>query len=511
MIRVRMPLTAGNHIYLQGAIVLFSLVLVPSFSNAQPAESHSLPSVIDGVLQGLVEHFGALLIAAIAAVVARHELREYRDVIKRRLEEDKARNAAETLHRERQFAAEEDRRHREEEYKQRLFQVEATEREKLVRFRSAEMTRFFQPTKEIAEQLQELLTKDPHWAARALEKAKFLPYTNTLFGERSEHFQAEKEELARRFTKYLLKRCERLAANGKHVFLVIDAGTTLYAFFEVIGTETMKLSQKGADWLNRLHLATNNLPGIEQLIKTGRRVPWDRYSRLAIEDCYLLPGIPVPVFAAVAGDETNAAIRELRTKFQHRNPGADVTFVALVVGNWIRVRRSGMPCPIPMARGLEHKTVKQTFVDSADEVFVISNLGKIFVDISNKEVNESLGLRQDAQDPELEAYQDVEISDSMARKVKLIATSRAEGHLLHKHSSRLEYALIRDPSTVLKTDGGDEEKFAETAIDDLPHLLFPFGALPKTKYEEFTVEFPHEHTRISQRLLDKFQVNLDSI
>jgi hypothetical protein len=68
-----------------------------------------------------------------------------------------------------------------------------------------------------------------------------------------------------------------------------------------------------------------------------------------------------------------------------------------------------------------------------------------------------------------------------------------------------------DPSSVAKTGGGDEEAYASAAIEKLPHLLFPFGALPKTKYEEFTVEFPHEHTRNNQRLLEKLQVSRESI
>jgi hypothetical protein len=42
-----------------------------------------------------------------------------------------------------------------------------------------------------------------------------------------------------------------------------------------------------------------------------------------------------------------------------------------------------------MARGDEHLRVKQTFVEKADEVFVVSPLGKIFVDYGKDEVNEA--------------------------------------------------------------------------------------------------------------------------
>ena len=227
------------------------------------------------------------------------------------------------------------------------------------------------------------MVNDPSWAHRALEAAKLLPYKDTLFGERTQHFKEEKEELATRFTPHLIKRCEALIEEGRrHVYLLIDAGTTLYPFFRIIGQETSKLWQRGEKWLEYLHLATNNLPGVEQLMLTGRQTQYGRYSKLAIEDCQLLPGVPLPIFASVAGEQTNEAILNLRRQALAKGDSDQPVFISLVVGNWIRIRRTTPRCPVPMARGIEHLKVKDTLIHIADEIFVISPLGKIFVNQS---------------------------------------------------------------------------------------------------------------------------------
>jgi len=430
----------------------------------------------------------ALLIAVIAAVLAYVEIRAHRQAAQRRLEHEVT-AAAQRL-----------------QLEEKRFQAEAEERLKLQQFREQEYLRFSQPASEMAEQLSQLLVKHPDWARRGLEAAKLLPYTHTLFADRSQHFKLEKQTLAERFTPYLLKRCEVLAANGRHVFLLIDAGTTLYPFFELLGQQTMTRSQRGEEWLSRLHLATNNLPGIEKLIETGRRVPGDRYSELAIKDCHLLPGIPVPVFAAVAGEETNEAIR----RFRERHPPGQTTFLVLVVGNWVRIRRSVPRCPIPMARGKEHLEVKQTLFDNADEIYVVSPLGKIFVGHSEDEINNALGFQAAVPgsnrpvDMEKASYSDVRVEGDVALKVRLVATSRADSRLLGRHSNRVEDELSIGGSDLLPS----EEQFASVPFESVPHLLFPFSSSARTDFEERELEFPHYYTRMNPRVLKMFSVDL---
>ena len=383
------------------------------------------------------------------------------------------------------------------------FQAEEQEREKLSIYREQEYRRFSQPASDLAEHLTKQLVNDPSWAHRALESAKLLPYKDTLFGERTQHFREEKDELAERFSPHLIKRCEALIENGRrHVYLLIDAGTTLLPFFRIIGQETSRLCQNGEEWLEYLHLATNNIPGIEQLMLTGRRTQYGRYSKLAIEDCQLLPGLPLPIFASVAGEQTNEAIRNLRIKALDKGGEDQPVFISLVVGNWVRIRNTEPRCPVPMARGNEHLKVKETLIHNADEIFVISPLGKIFINQSNEDVNTALGFDPTSTDPEKSSYEEVVIDSDLAPRVKLISTIRQPHRILHRHSNRLEDAFEERFKIEI-----DEDLFAQSKIEELPNLLFTFNKLPNNHYGELETEFPHYHSRTKRKFLEMFSVD----
>jgi len=388
------------------------------------------------------------------------------------------------------------------DFQEKRYEAEKREAEELVKLRRQEEKRIYPLAFELAEQISRRLIDDPHWASSALEEAKFLPYKDTLFGERSQHFKEEKEELARLFAPCLMKRCRYIIETlDRDVYLLVDAGTTLYPFFSIIGRETVKAWQLQEHWLKKFHLATNNLPGIEQLIRTGRRTRYDRYSGLAIEDCQLLPGIPLPIFAAVAGDRTNEAIINLRKRATENGGKQSPVVIALVVGNWVRIRRTPPSCPVPMARGDKHLRVKDTLIHNADEIFVVSPLGKIFVKQSNADVNQALGFDPAAQDPEKNPYDEVSIDDDLARRVKLISTRRRPGRILHRHSNRVEDEL--EGCFVKRLD---EDTFEKSTIEELPHCLVLFDQLPEDEYSQFVVEFPHRHTRAKPEFLEMFCV-----
>lgn len=460
-----------------------------------------------------VEHLGALIIAIVAVILAYAELRAHRLGIEKVKEIEVQRAGTEQAAaekrielEEKRFKAEQDVAEKRAEFEERRLKVEEDRLADLKGFREEETKRFSRTGVEIARHVARSLVDHPDWAHQALEAAKLLPYTYTIFGERSQHFREEKEELAKRFVPYLLKRCEALAEDDRDVFLLIDAGTTLYSFFEVIGRETVKCYHRGDNWLRRFHLVTNNLPGIEQLIRTGRRVQEDRYSELAIGDCHLLPGHPIPIFAAVAGPDTNEAIINLRAPYQSNDAVKPATFIALVVGNWIRIRKEPPRCPVPLARGKDHLGVKRTLVKNVDEIYVVSPLGKIIVNHSRDELNNALGFVGIPRDPESEPYEDVDVEEQ-APMVKLVSTKRSKGHLLQRHSNSVEDALIPGSKATLPSD----QEFASAKIEDVPHLLFDFGAPPRKKYDEFIVEFPHYHTRRNRKFLDMFFVDPDDI
>ena len=377
------------------------------------------------------------------------------------------------------------------------------EERRAAEFRRAEQRRFEDTGRELAQHLSRALADDPTWARQALEASKLLPYAHTLFGERSQHFKEEKELLAKRFVPMLLERCRRLIESKedkRDVYLIIDAGTTLFPFFEQIGKLTAKAASqtgKKGKWLKHLHLVTNNLPGMEQLMQVGRLSPFDRYSPLAIQDSRLLPGIPIPIFGAVAGKQTQEAVDQLKSE----KPSGDreAYFISLIVGNWIRIRRKGGACPVPMARGKEHREVKNAVVNGADEIYVVSPLGKVFLECSEERVNQILGFEDDRADQDRTPYGDVAISEELSKRVRIVSTDRAKERLLLGHAKRL--------GAVLGHCSGDCRDFPSLPMKEVPHLLFPFDKLPQTSLAEREAEFPHYHTRNNAGFLEQFHVD----
>ena len=328
------------------------------------------------------------------------------------------------------------------------------------------------------------MSTDTHWASEALERAKLGGFGKTLFGERVGHFTAEKEQLAEQFLPLLLERCHHLLNSGKrHIYLLIDSGTTLYPLFQQLGRAAVRLRENQQNWIDGVRIVTNNLPGMESLMDVGRRNPNNRYSDLAI-NCQLLPGVPLPVYSAVTGELATAALADLKA-------GADTehdVFIAIVTGNWIRVRRTPPLCPIPLARGTGHREFKQALIDCSDEIYVVGSLGKLFIEQPLEDVNRALDLDEKHVDPEKQPYGEVNITDVVARQVKLVTTSRAAGRVLHPLSDRVQWAL---------SYAGDRElqRFPNAIMPDVPHLFFPFSPRLANWYEELRMEFPHEATR----------------
>jgi hypothetical protein len=76
----------------------------------------------------------------------------------------------------------------------------------------------------LANHLAEKLIADPHWAYLALEAAKLLPYKDTLFDERTQHFRQEKQELAIRAAPLASGFLNALRALllPQHVSVILD-------------------------------------------------------------------------------------------------------------------------------------------------------------------------------------------------------------------------------------------------------------------------------------------------
>jgi hypothetical protein len=387
-------------------------------------------------------------------------------------------------HRARRKLQEEELRFRQKQHEEAV-EERKERREWLISetFRLKEVSAF------LAENIAAELRNNISWAADALERAKLKSRSQTLFGERLGHFRDEKEHIAEHFIPLLLKRCKAYVESGRKVYLLVDSGTTLYTFFERIGRATVRLYENRELWIDKMVLVTNNLPGVDTLIEAGRINPNNRYSRLAI-NCELLPGVPLPIYSAVTGGQTEEALMRLKAI-----AGSDAVFIGLVTGNWIRLRRSTPACPIPLARGAGHLEFKQIMINNSDEVYVVTPLGKLFVNVPPEEVNVGLEYSESHPDPDRQPYREVNISDEKAKFVKIVSTSRSRGRILYDLSTRVR--------AILDADHFVRDQFPCAQAENVPHILFPFDRLPDDFYLQEEIEFPHSNTR-REEFLTKF-------
>ncbi|HLP46761.1 MAG TPA: hypothetical protein VK469_12465, partial [Candidatus Kapabacteria bacterium] len=290
------------------------------------------------------------------------------------------------------------------EFRKKQFDEEKESREEQKKWLEENTVNLSKVSNILSQNIAQDLKKDITWATETLEKAKIGLQSRTLFGERMEHFRDEKEFIAEQFLSKLIDRCKYLVEQNKHVYIVIDSGTTLYPLFKKLGMESVHAHEFKENWISNVTLVTNNLVGVEALMENGRLNPGNRFSPLAI-DCELLPGKPLPIYLAVTGDMTEKALKDLPKK----KDGKDSFFIAITTGNWIRLRRTDPACPVPLARGSGHLSFKQALIDICNETYVISPLGKIFVKNSLSDVNIALGFEHDKKSQDMQEYSEVNI------------------------------------------------------------------------------------------------------
>jgi len=379
-------------------------------------------------------------------------------------------------------------------FQEKQFEEEKKDREERREWLQRETVRTTQVSELLASNIATQLKGDVKWAFEALERAKLTPHAQTLFADRLGHFREEKEYLADCFIPLLLRRCKRLVESGHSVYLLIDSGTTLYPILDRLGRASVLCYENNEDWIKKLALITNNLVGIEALFESGIVNPHHRYSSLAVK-CHLLPGVPLPIYSAVTGQETNDAIRRLRD-----NASNNTLFIGLTTGNWIRLRRSTPFCPVPLARGAGHLEFKQTLIDSSDEIYVVTPLGKIFVGIPPEAINVALGFSEGHPDPDKQPYVEVKISDEKAEYVNIVTTSRVHGRVLSELSTRVNALLDLNDQII--------EQFPIASSTDKLHIAFPFDMLPEKRYLQIETEFPHPHTRREDFMREFFFASL---
>ncbi len=358
----------------------------------------------------------------------------------------------------------------------------------------------------LGKHLASALKADPGWAAEAMMQSGLGPGASTIFGRRLAHFRDEKRLLARRLVPFLLARCRQLLDGSQitHIYLLIDSGTTLVPIVEELAKYAKGIDERES-WLSKLRVYTNNLAGVEALMEHRRARVGGKLAASPIE-CHLFPGEPLAEYSAIVGEDTNRAVKELCEDTRKRG---DTALIGLLTGNWVRMRRRGEPCPVPLARGKWHLSFKQTLVESIlsangvqcrGEVLVVTPLGKVFFGHGWPDVQAALKSvaplpahvdEVDASDEE--DYKELHISEEQAKSVGIVATSRVEGRVLSTLSGLLKAHLHRQQLLT-------KEQFVNAPLGRPKDLLFEFDELNPIWARQVEQEFPHERTRTDEFL-----------
>jgi hypothetical protein len=299
-------------------------------------------------------------------------------------------------------------------------------------------------TTEISRSISQQLINDPTWLDRFMDQTG-VTYRASVYGKRIGHFFYEKRRLAEeainRIEEYLRKD------ENTQYCLLIDSGTTLYPVFQEITTRLNQKSKKDL-WREKVCIVTNNIPGVQYLMKNGKEDLNDDHSEIII-DCFLIPGKPLSVYAAITGSESTKWLLGLKDFLQTwKRENMDVKVIGLITGNYIaRKLVNGRVQYYPVARGEGHVEIKRTMAEISDEVFLLSPLMK-FSFAGVELLNEVNGFDIDRQDmenakhnPRRVKYEEISIPDN--KKCTFFTTRRAKDALFERFSDTLYYELLR--------------------------------------------------------------------
>jgi hypothetical protein len=298
-------------------------------------------------------------------------------------------------------------------------------------------------TGEISQRISQQLIDDPTWLDRFMDQTG-ATYSASVYGNRIGHFYYEKKEIAE---NAILELENYLKADKITKYcLLIDSGTTMYPVFQEI---TKKIHGKNKDlWKNRICVVTNNIPGIQYLMKNGKKDPKDNYSEILI-DCFLIPGKPLSVYAAITGNESIKWLKNfplfLKEWARNEVPAKTVCFLT---GNYMtRGLHNGKKYYYPAARGEGHVEIKNEMVNICDFIFLLSPLTKFsfaHVSLLNR-VNDFTIKREDIanalNNPRKVEYEEIIIPEDKA--IKFFVTNRIKGNMFNRFGESLFLELIQ--------------------------------------------------------------------
>lgn len=391
------------------------------------------------------------------------------------------------------------------ELKNKALEFQNTEldfKKKEFEFKKETLEKIKASTKEISKEISDSLIDNPTWLDRFMDETG-VTYGGSIFGTRINHFFYEKKALAKKTIDILQE--ELINNTEMKCCLLIDSGTTTYHLFCEI-CERVKnldnLGEKTNSWTDRIFIVTNNLPGVQYLIKHCRKGS-DEYSDLLVK-CLLLPGKPLPVYAAVAGSETihfleEDHIRERIRKELNAENDTEYQIICLMSANYMvrhpeKINGKELYCPV--ARGGEeggHHDIKKAFVELSDKIYLISPLTKFSFatckclnKINGFFINEGDDPENARAFPDKVKYREIQLTtEKLIEKCNFILTDRKDKDIF--------WEFAQEFRKILKQSYGESK--VNIADYDVEQWI-PIG-MDKPDYKDIEMkrEIPHENLR----------------
>lgn len=313
-------------------------------------------------------------------------------------------------------------------------------------------------TETISNRIVRGLVTDSRWMDRLLEESG-ANNAVSIFGKRISHFSYEKKALARKVIDVL--ELEIKINKEKKYCLLVDSGTTTYYIFLEICERIKKLisDEQTEDlkiWTERVFIITNNIPGIQHLMKhcnTGSSEHLDLLIK-----CLLIPGEPLPEYVAVTGPEAINFLEENNIKpIIYRKLGVKDTnlkIISFLSANYM-VRHSYKDLNIkdiyrPVARRGGHFEIKTAFINLSDEIYMIAPLTKFSFatceqlnHLNGFTIDEIKNPAQAKKEPRKVMYREVELlSNDNREKCTFFVTERDGNDIFCKFSAALQEELV---------------------------------------------------------------------
>jgi hypothetical protein len=160
--------------------------------------------------------------------------------------------------------------------------------------------------------------------------------------------------------------------------------------------------------------------------------------------CTVVAGNLSGEYSAIIGKDAIQLLKALvdGRKIEAEKLGKKCHIIALVSGNWVRLRYTKPRIALPMVRGKDHLDLKQLYMELADRVYVIAPLGKIFISNEkddNKSINTVLMAGADNRILQRPPYEEVATGEDDKKiapsKIKLVTSARChQKYIMYAHT-----------------------------------------------------------------------------